>query len=112
MICTVLLATRVIPVIPVIAVIAAATTTTTTIIIIATFLRRYSPKFPWSYTPSITEQVGFLRHGLDADQIRKNNDVQQYMNIHHFEELMRIFREEKREDSSGFDVDKVIIPFL
>jgi hypothetical protein len=35
------------------------------------------------------------------------NDVHQYMNIHHFEELMRIFQEEKREDSSGFDIDKV-----
>ena len=49
----------------------------------------------------------FLSFGLSASP-RKNNDVQQYMNIHHFEELMRIFQDEKRADSPGFDIDKVL----
>jgi hypothetical protein len=43
---------------------------------------------------------------------RMNYDVQQFMNIHHFEELMRIFQAEKREDSSGFDIDKVCFGLL
>lgn len=36
-----------------------------------------------------------------------NSDGQQYMNIHHFEQLMVTFHEHKNEDgSSGFDIDK------
>ncbi|KAJ3092952.1 WD40 repeat domain 95 [Quaeritorhiza haematococci] len=38
---------------------------------------------------------------------RFNSDVQQYMNIHHFEQLMITFHEHKNEDgSTGFDIDK------
>jgi hypothetical protein len=33
------------------------------------------------------------------------HNVQQAMNIHHFEQLMRIFHEE--QDNGGFDIDKV-----
>ncbi|KAI9352022.1 WD40-repeat-containing domain protein [Obelidium mucronatum] len=36
-----------------------------------------------------------------------NSDVQQYMNIQHFEQLMQTFHAHKNEDgSSGFDIDK------
>ncbi|KAI9325972.1 WD40-repeat-containing domain protein [Zopfochytrium polystomum] len=36
-----------------------------------------------------------------------NSDGQQYMNIHHFEQLMVTFHQHKNEDgSSGFDIDK------
>ncbi|KAJ3217574.1 WD40 repeat domain 95 [Dinochytrium kinnereticum] len=36
-----------------------------------------------------------------------NSDVQQYMNIHHFEQLMITFHEHKNDDgSTGFDIDK------
>ncbi|KAJ3105689.1 WD40 repeat domain 95 [Phlyctochytrium planicorne] len=36
-----------------------------------------------------------------------NSDVQQYMNIHHFEQLMITFHNHKNEDgSTGFDIDK------
>lgn len=41
------------------------------------------------------------------NSILRMTDVHQYMNIRHFEELMRIFQEGKREDASGFDIDKV-----
>ncbi|KAJ3393876.1 hypothetical protein HDU84_000839 [Entophlyctis sp. JEL0112] len=41
-----------------------------------------------------------------------NSDVQQYMNIQHFEQLMQTFHAHKNEDgSSGFDINKVTVQF-
>ena len=41
------------------------------------------------------------------DRGRLTHDVQKIMNIHHFEELNKIFQEESPPDSGGFDMDKV-----
>ncbi|KAJ3129013.1 WD40 repeat domain 95 [Nowakowskiella sp. JEL0407] len=54
-----------------------------------------------------TSDEGF-EEVINEIPVRNNDrgDVQQHMNLHHFEELMKLFHEHKREDgATGFDID-------
>eukprot|EP00158_Paraphelidium_tribonemae_P005724 Partr_v1_DN27487_c0_g1_i5_m71542 putative WD repeat-containing protein on Y len=44
--------------------------------------------------------------GSSGGASRLTHDVQKVMNIHHFEELKRLFEEEKSEETGGFPIDK------